>query len=125
MNEKYFCVHLKNRRKHNQHFKLLLFTLNLHFVTSNQIPPYRKNYICPSKNSICLVFLLLQMETRLKQPKYTTSFLLLMKKNDPQTFSGSSKNSHCTKNEETLNGKFHFLCSAISPVCMLLVLLLF
>ena len=26
----YFCVHCKNRRKHNQHFELLFFMINLH-----------------------------------------------------------------------------------------------
>ena len=30
------------RKIGNQHFKLLFFTINLHFVLSNQIPTYRK-----------------------------------------------------------------------------------
>ena len=32
----------KNRRKHNQYFKLLFSTIKLHSVTSNQISTYRK-----------------------------------------------------------------------------------
>ena len=48
--------------------KLLLFTINLHFVTSNQISAYRKlNF--PLTSSICFVFLPLEMQKRLKQTK--------------------------------------------------------
>ena len=36
-NHELFCVRFKNRRKHSQHFKLLLFKMNLHFGASNQI----------------------------------------------------------------------------------------
>ena len=28
MSKNHFCVRLKNKRKHNQHFKLLFFKLN-------------------------------------------------------------------------------------------------
>ena len=38
----FFCVCHKNRWKHSQNFKLLFFTINMHFVTSNQVPTYRK-----------------------------------------------------------------------------------
>ena len=31
----YFCVRHKNRRTHNQHFKLLFFELNSHLSPSN------------------------------------------------------------------------------------------
>ena len=87
---KLFFVCHKNRQKHNQHFKLIFFTINLHFVTSNQIPTYRKTNL-PLTSSICLVFLPLEMQGRLK-PKYTTRFFTL-KRNDPQTFkSGSREN---------------------------------
>ena len=37
-----FCVRHKNRRKHNQHFKVLFLTINLQVITSNQIFTYRK-----------------------------------------------------------------------------------
>ena len=62
---KIFCVchkivcH-KNRRKHNQHFDVLFFTKNLHFITSNQIYTYRKLSF-PLTNSTYLVFLPLEM----------------------------------------------------------------
>ena len=58
---KLFCVRHENRRKHNQHFKLLFFTRNLHFVTSNQIATYRKPNL-PLASSIYLVFLALDMQ---------------------------------------------------------------
>ena len=51
----YFCVCHKNRRKYNQYFKLLFFKLNLHFVISNQISPYRKLNLLLI-NSVYLVF---------------------------------------------------------------------
>ena len=74
INESYFCVRHKNRRKHSQHFKLLFFTLNLHFVTLNQIATYRKPNL-PLTSSIYLVFLPLEMQVRLNQTKvYCTLF---------------------------------------------------
>ena len=42
INESYICVRHKNRQKHNEHFKAAFFTMNVHFVTSNQIPTWRK-----------------------------------------------------------------------------------
>ena len=41
-------------RKHNQHFKLLFFTINWHLVTSDQVSTYRKLNL-PLRNIICLV----------------------------------------------------------------------
>ena len=46
--------------------KLLFFTINLHFVTSNQISTYRKLNL-PLTSSIYFVFLPLEMQKRLKQ----------------------------------------------------------
>ena len=42
MSENFFCVLHKNSQKPNQHFKLLIFKIILHFVTSNQISTHRK-----------------------------------------------------------------------------------
>ena len=46
--------------------KLLFFTINLHFITSNQISTYRKINL-PLTSSIYFVFLPLEMQKRLKQ----------------------------------------------------------
>ena len=76
MSKSYFCVCHKNRRKHKQHFKLLFFRMNLHFVTSIQMPTYRKTNL-PLISGICLVFLPHKMQGRLKQTKaYNTFFTL-------------------------------------------------
>ena len=48
--------------------KLLFFTINLHFVTSNQISTFRKLNLLLS-SSIYFVFLPLEMQKRLKQTK--------------------------------------------------------
>ena len=79
INESDFCVRYKNRRKHNQSFKLLFFTINLHFVTSNQIPTLRKRNL-PLSSSIYLVFLPLEIQGWLKQTKvYHTYFYFVWK----------------------------------------------
>ena len=49
LNVSNFCVRLKNRRKYSQHFKLLFFTINSHFVTSSQTPTHIENQICLSQ----------------------------------------------------------------------------
>ena len=61
--------------------KLLFSTINLHFVTSNQISTCRKLNLLLSR-SICFVLLPLEMRKRLKQtkPKYATRFLTLSEK---------------------------------------------
>ena len=53
--------------------KLLSFTLNLHFVSSNQISAYRKLNL-PLTSSIYFVFLSLEMKKRLKQTKLCHAF---------------------------------------------------
>ena len=71
---------------------LLFFTINLHFVTSNQIPIYRKPNL-PLTSSIYLVFLPLEMQGRLKQTKvYCSCFYFVWKERTHKAFSGSSKN---------------------------------
>ena len=54
-NRKLFGVRHKNRREHNQHFKLLFFKINLHFFTPNQISTYGKQNFS-LMNSNYLVF---------------------------------------------------------------------
>ena len=74
--------------------KLLVFMINLHFVTSNQISTYRKLKLSLT-GSIYFVFLPLEMlkETRTDQ-SISRVFLLYLKRIDPQTFKRSScKNS--------------------------------
>ena len=53
--------------------KLLFFTTNLHFVTSNQISTHRKLNL-PLSSSIYFVFLPLEMQKRLKQTKLWHAF---------------------------------------------------
>ena len=48
--------------------KLLFFTINLHFATSNQMSTYRKLNLCFS-SSIYFIFLSLEMQKRLEQTK--------------------------------------------------------
>ena len=71
--EKAICVRHKNNRKHNQQFKLLTLTTNLHFVTSNQSSTYRTLNL-PLGSSIYLVVLPLEMQRRLHQTKVYHTF---------------------------------------------------
>ena len=57
----------------NKISKLLFFTINLHFVTSNQISTYRKLNLSLT-SSIYFVFLPLEMQKRLKQTKVCHAF---------------------------------------------------
>ena len=70
---KLFLRPQKNKRKRNQHFQLLFFTIDLHFVTSNQMCTYRKLNL-PITCSIYLVFLPLEMQRTLKQTKVYYTF---------------------------------------------------
>ena len=63
-------------QKHNQRFKLLIFKINLQFVTSNQIPICRKLGL-PLIKSIYLFFLTLEMQRGFKQTKQT--YILLFR----------------------------------------------
>ena len=71
--------------------KLLFFTLNLHFVKSNQISPYRKLNLSLT-SSIYFVFLPLEMQKRLKQTKVYHSFSYFVWKEMTHK-PGSCKNS--------------------------------
>ena len=79
LTKNYFCARHKNRRKHNQDFKLLLFAINLHFIKSKQIYTSRKLNL-PLTNNIYLVFLPLEMQRKLKQTKVTTRLFTLSEK---------------------------------------------
>ena len=70
--------------------KLLYFTINLHFVTSNQIFTDRKLNL-PFTSSIYVGFWPLEMLKWLKQIKNIPCFFLLcLKRNNPQTFTSAS-----------------------------------
>ena len=71
-------------RKHNQHFKLLFFTINLYFVISGQVSTYRKLNL-PLTSIIYLV----QSSFPSNGLKLQDA-LLFLKRNDPQTFKGRS-----------------------------------
>ena len=90
MNENYFCVRHENSRKHNQHFELLLFTTNLHFVTSSQISIYRKLNLLLISN-IYLLFLPLEMQRKTQTDQSILHVnLLCLKGNELQNFKNSS-----------------------------------
>ena len=91
--QKFFCVRHYNRRKYNQNFNLLLFTINLHFVTLNQMPTYRKLNL-PLTSSIYLVVLSPKWKEDSNRLKYTTYCFTLSNEKRPQTFKSRSwKNS--------------------------------
>ena len=79
--------------ENSQHFKLLFFTINLHFVTSNRIPKYRKPNLHLT-SSIYLVFLPLEMQGRLKETEvcYTFFYFVWKEATYKPLKSGSSKN---------------------------------
>ena len=68
-----------NRWKHNQHFQLQFFTINLDFIASNQVYTCRKLNL-PLLISIYLAFLPLEIQRKLKQTKvYHTLFHFVWK----------------------------------------------
>ena len=77
-------------RKNSQHFKLLFFTINLHFVTSDQVSTYRKQNL-PLTSIIYLVQSSFPYKCKKdsNRPKLLDT-LLFLKRNDPQTFKGRS-----------------------------------
>ena len=89
MTVNYFCVRHKNRRKHNQHFTLLFFKINLHFGTSDCISTYGKLNLLPI-NSIFWTSLLEKCKDDwCRRPKYTTSFPCCLKRSVSQTLYSS------------------------------------
>ena len=73
INESYFVSATTIGENTTNISKLLFFTINLHFVTSNQISTYRKLNL-PLTSSIYFVFLPLEMQKRLKQTKVCHAF---------------------------------------------------
>ena len=81
-------------RKNNQHFKLLFFTINLHFVTSDQVSTYRKL-------NLLLTSIIYSVQSSFpyncKKDSNRPNLLdtpLFLKRNNPQTFkSRSCKNA--------------------------------
>ena len=70
--------------------KPLFFVINLHSVTSNQIPTYRKLNL-PLTSSIYFVFWPLEMQKKTRTDQSIPRvFLLCLKRNDPQTFTSAS-----------------------------------
>ena len=69
--------------KNNQYFEQLFFMINLHFGTSN-------NYLHVEKKNLRLINSIfwssLENEEDWYRPKYTTIFLLSLKRNNSQTF---------------------------------------
>lgn len=101
----YFCVQLKNRPKHSQHFELL-FMINLQFATSNYLSTCGKTSLLLI-NSIYFVLFSLEIQKRITgqqetQTKYTTIFFTVSEKKRLTNL----KNQQLRKN--------------FSPVCMLL-----
>ena len=76
----------QKKRKHNQHFKLLFFKINLHFGTSEYISTYGKLNLLRI-NSIFLVFPSWKMQRRLIQTKLCYKLSLSsLKRSVLQTF---------------------------------------
>ena len=64
----FLCPTVKIGENTTNIFKLLFFTINLHFATSNQMSTYRKLNLC-SSSSIYFIFLSLEMQKTLEQTK--------------------------------------------------------
>ena len=81
----------KNRRKYNQHFKLLFFKINLHYGTSVYISTYGKLNLLPI-NSIFFVFPSRVMQRRLMQTKaYYKISLFSLKRSASKAFQSSRR----------------------------------
>ena len=86
----YICVRHKIMQKHNKHFTLLFFKINLHFGTSDHISTYGKLNLLPI-NSIFLVFPSRERQRTLMQTKvYYKLSLFSLKRSVSQTFKSSS-----------------------------------
>ena len=64
--------------------KLLFFTINLHFVTSNQITTFRKLNLPPSSSIYFVFFTSINAKKTQKDQSMPRVFLLCLKRNDPQ-----------------------------------------
>ena len=74
-------------RKHSQQFKLVFFTINLHFITSDQVSKYRKLTL-PLTSIIYLFDSPLEMRKKDSNKLKLIDTLLFLKRNDPQSFKG-------------------------------------
>ena len=77
--QKLFLSSTKIGKNKTNILKLLFFTINLHFVTSNQISTQRELNL-PLINSIYFIFLPLEMQKRLKQSKVYHTFSYFVRK---------------------------------------------
>ena len=91
MNENYFCVHHKNRRKHNRHFRNVVFHNKF---TLCQIKPniyiQKTKFASHKQYLFCVLTCRNAKKTRTDQ-SIPLVFLLCLERNDPQTF----KNGNC------------------------------
>ena len=103
INENYFCVHHKNRRKHNRHFRSVVFHNKF---TLCQVKPniyiQKTKFASRKQYLFCVLTCRNAKKTRTDQ-SIPLVFLLCLERNDQQTF----KSGSCKK--------------PFSPVCTLLV----
>ena len=90
INESYFCVRHKNRPKHNQHFKTVVF--HNKFALSHIKPNIYIKKTKFASNKQYLFHLLTSRNTKKTQTDQSIPrvFLLYLKRNDPQTFKSGS-----------------------------------
>ena len=96
LTKNYFCVRCKNIQKHNQHFKLLFFIINLRFW-----------HIRLNINKIYLSeqYLFGLLFARKPNQSIVTGFLLCFERNDSQTF----KNRNCKEPHHMVRYRYNFL----------------
>ena len=82
----YFYVRHKNRRKHNQHFKLLFFKLNSHIGASN----YKYLHVGNQIYLFGCLFSIKANNTHADQTSLQSCFFFCPNQNDSQTFKSSS-----------------------------------
>ena len=109
--ENYFCVRHKNRRKHNQHFELLYFIINIHFGASNQLSACSKINVL-FINTIYLVLSSLEIKRTLIQIEVFYRLLLpCLKINNSQNFrSIATVKNLFSSSVIVINGRQFFFC---------------
>ena len=90
INKSYFCVHHKNRQKHNQHFKTAVF--HNKFILCHIKPNIYISKIKFASHKQYLFCLLTSRNTKKTRTDQSIPrvFLLCLKRNDPQTFTSAS-----------------------------------
>ena len=86
----YFCVCHKNRRKRNQHFKLISFKINLHFGISNKISAHGKLNLRPVNSIFFGLFPRNVRKTDTDYQSILQPFLFCLKRSVSQIFKSSS-----------------------------------